>query len=72
MPSHPKTCATLLEQVPADGSTIGNLKLREQLGWDEERYDFAEFVSLQKTFADSPKSWSAAVKTSTRRPSTSP
>jgi adenine-specific DNA-methyltransferase len=28
----------LLAHVPADGSTIGNIKLREALGWDEQRY----------------------------------
>jgi type I restriction enzyme M protein len=28
----------LLAQVPADGSTIGNQRLRENLGWSEDRY----------------------------------
>jgi len=28
----------LLAKVPADGSTIGNQKLREELGWDDSRY----------------------------------
>jgi type I restriction enzyme M protein len=31
----------LLDSVPSDGSSIGNLKLRETLGWDEERYSAA-------------------------------
>lgn len=31
----------LLDSVPSDGSSIGNLKLREILGWDEERYQAA-------------------------------
>ena len=30
--------AALLSHVPADGSAIGNMKLREALGWDEDRY----------------------------------
>lgn len=28
----------LLSRVPLDGSAIGNMKLRELLGWDEDRY----------------------------------
>jgi type I restriction enzyme M protein len=32
--------------------------------------DLAEFVALQKTFADSPKSWSVDVAASTPAPST--
>lgn len=28
----------LLDHVPLDGSTIGNKRLRENLGWEEERY----------------------------------
>lgn len=35
MPSDPDI---LLQSVPADGSSIGNLKLRRQLGWGEKRY----------------------------------
>jgi hypothetical protein len=31
-------CSTLFAHVPADGSTIGNRKLRELLGWNEKRY----------------------------------
>ena len=31
--------AKLLDLVPADGSTIGNGALREELGWNENRYD---------------------------------
>ena len=31
--------ARLLEQVPADGGTIGNGSLRAALGWDEARYE---------------------------------
>ena len=34
--------------------------------------DLTEFVKLQKTFADSPKSWTVDAKTSTRRPSICP
>ena len=34
--------------------------------------DLAEFVKLQKTFADSPKSWSVDAEYRPRRPSTSP
>ena len=33
--------ATLLAAVPADGSTIGNIRLRNALGWDEDRYTAA-------------------------------
>jgi hypothetical protein len=29
---------TLLSLVPADGSPIGNQRLRESLGWEEDRY----------------------------------
>ena len=28
----------LLQKIPADGSTIGNQRLRDDLGWDETRY----------------------------------
>jgi len=28
----------LLEQLPTDGTTIGNKALRERLDWDEDRY----------------------------------
>jgi hypothetical protein len=28
----------LLEQLPMDGTTIGNKALRERLDWDEDRY----------------------------------
>jgi adenine-specific DNA-methyltransferase len=31
----------LLSHVPADGSSIGNMKLRERLGWEEARYQSA-------------------------------
>ena len=31
----------LLSRVPADGSPIGNIKLRDLLGWDEDRYQAA-------------------------------
>jgi adenine-specific DNA-methyltransferase len=31
----------LLSYVPADGSSIGNMKLRERLGWEEARYQSA-------------------------------
>lgn len=30
--------SALLALVPADGSTVGNTSLREQLGWDEDTY----------------------------------
>ena len=33
--------ARLLEQVPADGDSIGNGSLRAALGWDEARYETA-------------------------------
>jgi hypothetical protein len=33
--------SALFDQVPADGSPIGNQKLRELLAWDEERYQAA-------------------------------
>ncbi len=36
--SLPSDSETLLQRVPADGSTIGNTKLRELLGWEESRY----------------------------------
>jgi adenine-specific DNA-methyltransferase len=35
----------LLSRVPLDGSAIGNMKLRELLGWDDDRY-FASRESL--------------------------
>ena len=43
----------LLSRLPIDGSTIGNLALRETLGWDEARYAAAKQTlaasgSLQK------------------------
>lgn len=41
MADHPaltKDEAALLAVVPQDGSTIGNARAREALGWDEERY----------------------------------
>lgn len=31
----------LLSEVPSDGSAIGNIKLRDMLGWDEARYQAA-------------------------------
>lgn len=40
-----KDQAALLAVVPEDGSTIGNARARETLGWDEERY--FQFATLQ-------------------------
>ncbi|GDY12845.1 restriction endonuclease subunit M [Planctomycetota bacterium] len=34
----PNDSDALLNAIPGDGSTIGNINLRNQLGWDEERY----------------------------------
>ena len=36
--SHSSDSAALLGHVPTDGSTIGNIKLRQILGWEEEHY----------------------------------
>ncbi|MEI7774953.1 MAG: hypothetical protein WCK17_09265, partial [Verrucomicrobiota bacterium] len=36
--SHSSDSAALLGHVPTDGSPIGNIKLRQILGWEEERY----------------------------------
>lgn len=38
----PVDSAALFARIPADGSSTGNQKLREELGWDEERYPTAE------------------------------
>lgn len=32
----------MLSKLPADGSPMGNVSLREMLGWDESRYETAK------------------------------
>lgn len=34
----PEDSDIFLQQVPADGSAIGNIRLRKTLGWEEDRY----------------------------------
>lgn len=36
----------LFRHLPADGSAVGNMKLRETLGWDEGRHASAKGVSI--------------------------
>jgi type I restriction enzyme M protein len=60
-------CATLLEHVPSDGASIGNLKLREQLGWDEERYAAARQPLLDLGVLETGRGRGGAVKRSVSR-----
>jgi type I restriction enzyme M protein len=60
-------CATLLEHFPADGASIGNLKLREQLGWDEERYAAARQPLLDLGVLETGRGRGGAVKRSVSR-----
>ena len=39
---------SLLSHVPTDGSTIGNMKLRELLGWGDDRYFAARQILLDQ------------------------
>ena len=42
---------TFLRQLPADGTAIGNIRLREALGWSEERYDSVRDALLSEGLA---------------------
>ena len=54
--SYAADSAALLRHVPADGSTIGDTKLRQTLGWDEERYvDVRDALVWRRTLATGHK-----------------
>lgn len=53
---------SLLALVPKDGTTIGNTKLRELLGWDADRYDRARDTLVAQGVLEKGRGRGGAVK----------
>ena len=58
----------LLSHVPADGSSIGNMKLRERLGWEEARYQSARQPLLDQGLLSTGRGKGGSVMRSGAKP----